>query len=225
MSFNKPFLNFAERNQIKEIYDVNNMGIKIKAMTDNEEDFPGRQLLRQRAEAIILKENENTLTSESEIDYTKLLYELKKQQAVLELQNQSLLLAFKNREMILKQYTLWFDLSMAGYFLLELDGTIDELNFKGADLLGEKRFALKGINFKIFVSDESMAVYNDFLLKVYRSNAKQSCEIMLGYEGNSFRHVYMEGTTAGKEFKCLLTVIDLHGLDLSGSSKTFPLKM
>jgi len=98
-----------------------------------------------------------------------------------------------------------------GYFTLDSDGTICELNFTGAEMLGEKRFSLVNSNFKLFVSKDSQPVFNDFFSKVYAGNAKESCEVMLGYDNNPLCLVYMEGIVTGDDRKCLLSVVDISG--------------
>lgn len=96
-----------------------------------------------------------------------------------------------------------------GYFTLESDSSICDLNFTGADMLGDKRFSLLNSNFKLFISKDSQAVFNDFFSKVYISNAKESCELMLGYDNNPLCFVYMEGIVTGDDRKCLLSVVDI----------------
>ena len=78
-----------------------------------------------------------------------------------------------------------FELSMVGYFTLDSDGTICELNFTGAEMLGEKRFSLLNSNFKLFVSEDSRLVFNTFFTKIYESNVKESCKVWLGYNDNT----------------------------------------
>jgi len=69
-----------------------------------------------------------------------------------------------------------YDLAPMGYFTLESDGTIIELNFTGAEMLGDRRFSLVKINFKLYVTDESKPVFNEFFaglsLRILKSRAK-----------------------------------------------------
>jgi PAS domain-containing protein len=58
------------------------------------------------------------------------------------MQNEELRQAYETTEAALKKYTMLFDLAPVGYFSLDKDGTICELNFTGADILGERRFSL-----------------------------------------------------------------------------------
>ena len=96
-----------------------------------------------------------------------------------------------------------------GYFTLDPGGNIYELNFTGADMLGDRRFSLINSNFKLFVSEESLPVFNNFFSKVYVSDAKESCKVMLGYDKKPLCFVYIEGIVTGDERNCLLSVVDI----------------
>jgi hypothetical protein len=96
-----------------------------------------------------------------------------------------------------------------GYFSLDADGTICDLNFTGADLLGERRFSLIDTNFKLFISEDSKPVFNAFFKKIYTGNAKESCEVLLINDNKPACKVYMEGVVTEDEQKCLLSVVDI----------------
>ena len=100
-------------------------------------------------------------------------------------------------------------LAPIGYFTLDSEGCIKDLNFTGSDMLGDKRFSLINSNFKLFVSEKSKPVFNKFLSKVFSSNAKESCEVMLGYDHNPLANVYIEGIVIGEDIKCFLSVVDI----------------
>ena len=139
------------------------------------------------------------------------MHELQVHQIELEMQNEELRQANETAEAALKKFTMLYDFSPMGHFTLTADGNICELNFTGADMLREKRFALVNSNFKLFVAEESLPVFNTFLDKVFDSNAKESCEVMLGYDKNPLCPVYMEGIVTGDDRKCLLSVVDISG--------------
>ena len=128
------------------------------------------------------------------------------------MQNEELREANETAETALKKYTMLYDFAPMGYFTLETDGSISELNFTGAEMLGEKRFSLVNSNFKLFVSESSQPVFDRFFRKVFTSNAKESCEVMLGYDGKPLCSVYMEGVVIGDDRKCLLSVVDISAL-------------
>ena len=125
------------------------------------------------------------------------------------MQNEELRLAYQTAETALKKYTMLYDFAPMGYFTLDSLGTICELNFTGADMLGDRRFALINSNFKLFVSQDSLPEFLVFINKIFSGNAKERCEVMLGYDNNPLCQVYMEGIVTGDEGKCLLSVLDI----------------
>jgi PAS domain-containing protein len=169
------------------------------------------QLLRIKAEEQLKVKQHKTGVSENEHDVKKLLHELQVHQIELEMQNEELREANETAELALRKFTMLYDLAPMGYFTLEPDGTIVELNFTAAEMLGDRRFSLVNSNFKLFVSDESKAVFNEFFQKVFSENYKEFCEVKLGYDKNPLGLVYMEGVSIGDKKKCLLSVMDISG--------------
>lgn len=166
------------------------------------------QILRRKAEEL-LKAKKKTNKQVLEADAKKLLHELQVHQIELEMQNEELREAYETAETALKKYTMLYDFAPLGYFTLEKDGSISELNFTGAEMLGEKRFSLVSSNFKLFVAESSQSVFNSFFSKVFKSNIKESCEVLLGYDGKQLCSVYMEGVVAGDNRQCLLSVVNI----------------
>lgn len=180
-------------------------------MSNEEQNLTDAQILRLKAEGKLKEKQKKIDKTVIEPDVNKLLHELQVHQIELEMQNEELREANEKAETVLKKYTMMYDFAPMGYFTLDSDGSICELNFTGADMLGDKRFSLLNSNFKLFVSEDSLPVFNNFLSKVYTSNAKESCEVMLGYDNNPLCFVYMEGIVTGDDRKCLLSVVDVSG--------------
>jgi len=181
-------------------------------MSNEELDFTDAQRLRMKAEEQ-LKEKQNKMgIPVRETDVKRLMHELQVHQIELEMQNEELQQAYETAETALKKYTMLYDLAPMGYFTLNSEGSICELNFTGADMLGDRRFSLVNSNFKLFVSEESLPAFNNFFSKVFTSNAKESCEVTLGYDNNPLCFVYMEGIVTGDDRKCLLSVVNISSL-------------
>ena len=178
-------------------------------MSNEELDFTDARMLRMKAEEQLKEKQKKTDIPVMETDVKKLLHELQVHQIELEMQNEELIQANLTAEMALKKYTMLYDFAPMGYFTLDNEGSIIDLNFTGADMLGEKRFSLVNANFKLFISEDSKALFNKFFKKVFASNAKESCEAMLGYENNPLSQVYMEGIVTGDDRNCLLSVVDI----------------
>jgi PAS domain-containing protein len=178
-------------------------------MMNEEMDFTNAKMLRKKAEEQLKEKQKIEAGKMEDTDVNKLVHELQVHQIELEMQNEELRQAYETAETALKKYTMLFDLSPLGYFSLDSDGTICDLNFTGAEILGERRFSLINSNFKLFISEDSRPVFNNFFRKVYASNAKESCKVMLGYNNEPLCRVYMEGVVTEDEQKCLLSVIDI----------------
>lgn len=178
-------------------------------MNSNDWDFTDAKMLREKAEARLKTKKTKSSYADADIDKTRLLHELQVHQIELEMQNEELRQAYETTELALKKYTMLYDLAPMGYFTLDSSGSICELNFTGADLLREKRFSLMNSNFKLFISEDSRSVFNDFFRKVYESNAKETCVVWLGYDNERFSQVFMEGIVTEDDHKCLLSVIDI----------------
>jgi PAS domain-containing protein len=181
----------------------------------NEEmDFTDAKKLREIAEKLLNEKLENEAGRLKNLNKDKLLHELQVHHIELEMQNEELRQAYETAEKALRSYTMLFDLSPVGYFSLDEDGSICDLNFTGADLLGEKRFSLLSSNFKLFISEESKPVFNNFFKNLYDKHFKESCLLTLGYNSKKC-HVYMEGVVTEDEQKCFLSVVDISKFALS----------
>lgn len=189
------------------------MNEKSNAMNYEEPDYTDAQLLRMNAEKLLKAKQQEATDHATELDEKRLLHELSVHQIELEMQNEELRRANEKAETALRKYTMLYDFSPMGYFTLDAEGKIEDLNFSGADMLGERRFSLVGSNFKLFVSRESKAVFDTFLDKVYTSNHKESCEVTLGYYNNPQTLVYIEGVVTGENRNCLLSIVDVSGFN------------
>lgn len=176
----------------------------------NEEmDFTDAQLLRKNAEKKLKEKQKNSADTAIDTDVKRLVHELQVHQIELEMQNEELRQANEKAETALKKYTLMYDFAPMGYFTLDHNGIIYDLNFTGAELLGDRRFTLINSNFKLFVSEETLPAFNNFLNIVYLGTSKESCEVMLGSDTEHLCPVYMEGIVTGNDGKCLLSVVDI----------------
>jgi PAS domain-containing protein len=182
-------------------------------MHNEEQNLSDAQMLRKKAEEQLREKKIKAGIPTTETDVKKLLHELQVHQLELEIQNEELRMANETSEAALKKYTLLYDFAPMGYLTLDSDGSILDLNFTAAELLGDRRFALVNSNFKLFIAKESQAVFNNFFRKVYTDKVKESCEVKLGYDNKILRSVYMEAIVIeDDDRKCLLSVVDISGL-------------
>jgi len=187
-------------------------------MINEDMDFTNTEMLRRKAEELLETMQQKEIVAKEEADLKKLVHELQVHQIELEMQNDELRHAYDTAEEALKKYTMLFDLSPMGYITLNSDGGISELNFTAAEILGERRFSLMGSNFKLFVSEESRTVFNNFFKKIYTSNTKESCKILLGYNSKPLCSVYMEGVVTDDDENCLLSIVDIAKSNLHNNS-------
>jgi len=180
-------------------------------MSNEEQNFTDAHSLRKMAEEKLKEKYKKTDKPVLETDVKRLVHELQVHQIELEMQNEELRRANETAETALKKYTMLYDFAPMGYFMLDSEGRICDLNFTGAEMLGDRRFSLVNSNFKLFVSEQSLPVFNSFLSKVYTGNEKESCELTLGYDNKTLCHVYMEGVVTGDDRECLLSVVDISG--------------
>jgi PAS domain-containing protein len=178
-------------------------------MSEKEMDFTDDRNLRRKAEEKLKEDAKKGYIPEEEHDKERLLHELQVHQIELEMQNEELQQAYERAEEALKKYTILYDFAPTGYFTLDAEGTICELNFTGAELLGDKRISLIGSNFKLFIHRDSMAAFNQFFSKVFTANAKESCQLWLGYDDKPLHFVYIEGVVIEDDQQCLFSVIDV----------------
>ena len=179
-------------------------------MKENQ-DLTDPRMLRKKAEELLKERQQNNDLQVNETDEKRLLHELQVHEIELEMQNEELRQANEAAEKALKKYTMLYDLAPMGYFTIESNGAICELNFTAADMLGDRRFSLVNTNLKLFISRDSLPVFNNFLSKVFTSESKESCEVVLSHDENHSKYVYMEGIVTGDDQRCLLSVIDIAG--------------
>ena len=178
-------------------------------MNSEEREITDAKLLRIKAEKQLEDNKKAMEKSVFESDVKKLIHELQVHQIELEMQNEELIIANETAETALRKYTMLYDFAPMGYFTIAVDGSILELNFTGAEMLGDKRIALGGSNFKLFVSDASKPLFSEFLSNVYASHRKESCLISLGNDTDSPKRVYIEGIVLPDEANCLLSIVDI----------------
>lgn len=175
-------------------------------------DLTEAQVLRENAEEKLNVTQNSSQVTVIETDVKRLVHELQVHQIELEMQNEELHQANERTESALKKYTMMYDFAPMGYFTLDQNGQISELNFTGAEMLGNRRFSLVNSNFKLFVSNETLPVFNEFLNKVFLVKSKESCEVMLGSDSDHLCQVYIEALVTGDDHKCLLSVVDLSAI-------------
>ncbi|MGZ8157239.1 MAG: putative bifunctional diguanylate cyclase/phosphodiesterase [Methylobacter sp.] len=177
-------------------------------MTNENKPFIDTHNLRRRAEQQLSQQQPTASCLEA--DAKKLLHELQVHQIELEMQNEELLSAQAEIEDSLKRYTELYDMAPVGYLTLGRDGTIHQINLKAAKQLGLFRSQLKQQRFSVFLSADSLPVFNDFLSGVFAGRTAQSCELTLFPADQSpTLIVYIEAIANDDAQTCRAILVDI----------------
>ena len=162
--------------------------------------------------------NEKTLKTASQLNEAEtmlLIHKLEVHQIALELQNEELIKARLVAQDSSEKLTELYDFAPSGYFTLSKKGEIIQLNLCGSKMLGEERLCLKNKLFGIYLSNDTKSIFNLFLKKVFKSNAKESCKVTLLAVYNNPVYVYLTGIATENSNQCMVTVIDITELRLA----------
>jgi PAS domain S-box-containing protein len=152
------------------------------------------------------------------------VHELQEHQVELEMQNEELRQERAKAEDLLSeelqqararmgaltsQYIDLYEFAPAGYLTLDREGKIGDLNLAGARLLGVERFLLLTRRFGRFVAEGDRRAFSDFLERVFASQAKEHCEVVLPREGHDPLSVRIEGMRSADGQQCRTVVLDI----------------
>ena len=186
--------------------------------TKNTQKKPANKLVDAfilQKEDVLLKNNtKKSKAVIAKLDATKVIGQLKQQQRELEIQNKALMLAKSVALQTAEKFTELYDFAPSGYFTLSAEGKVIELNFCGSQMLGKKKSYLKNSQFLFFVSNDTKSVFLNFLKKIFKNRAKETCELVLPGSGNLPIHVHLTGIAAEKGKRCLVTAVDITDSDL-----------
>ncbi|NLC70681.1 MAG: PAS domain-containing protein [Desulfuromonadaceae bacterium] len=165
--------------------------------------------LRRQAEERLRAKTAAALPPRTEEELRRLVHELEVHRIELEMQNEELRQARDEKENALEMYTDLYDFAPVGYLSLDRDGTVTAANLTGADLLGIERSLLIGRRFGSFLPENTLAIFCEFLRKVFTSQAKESCEVTLTREGHPSHPVQIEALACMSGQECRVAMIDI----------------
>jgi len=124
------------------------------------------------------------------------LHELRVHQIELEMQNEELRRTQGELEAARARYFDLYDLAPVGYFTLNEQGLILEINLTAATLLGVAQGALVKQPIARFILKEDQDIYYDHRKQLFETGAPQACELrMLRAEAAPF-WAYLEASAA-----------------------------
>jgi signal transduction histidine kinase len=144
---------------------------------------------------------------DSQVDQAQLLHELEVHQVELEMQLEAHEETRAALETVAHRSAELYAFAPVGFFTLESDGSIRELNFAAAKLLGTERAV--GRRFGVFVAEASRSSFSGFLEEVFVTKAKRTCDIELASEGRAPIAVTVEGTLSSDGRECRAVVLDV----------------
>jgi len=113
-------------------------------------------------------------------DMRRLLDELQRHQAELELQNAELHRTWEGLKLSPNKYDKLYNLSPVGYFTFDAQGLIREVNLAGAQLLGIEMRLLVNKPFFSFIADaDDRDIFSNHLESALQGQGMQKCEIRL----------------------------------------------
>ena len=159
----------------------------------------GLKQLRSRAEKAFRKRFGDLAKSPVE-DARKLIHELRVHQIELEMQNEELRKAQVEIAESRDRYFELYDLAPVGYFTLDQNGLIVEINFAGADMLGFERASLIKKGFSRFVAPRSQDAFYAHRKQALTTVGRQFSEIELKRKnGQSFYAQLQSAAVKGNE--------------------------
>ncbi|WP_121810301.1 PAS domain-containing sensor histidine kinase [Mucilaginibacter kameinonensis] len=157
--------------------------------------------------------NATSEVSLNELRLQKVLEELHLHQAELEMQNDELRIANEKLELQQLKFSGIYDLAPIGYYILNKEGLVSEVNNAGILLLETGKGNVIGNRLQSFVAPEYRDVYHVFFRELINSGKKQSRQLkMLSRKGREF-YVQMEGILVAAvrslSIQCDIAVIDI----------------
>ena len=173
----------------------------------------GKDEFRKRAEARLNEKDKNgsgkDQDDKAQGEMQRLIHELQIHQIELEMQNEELRRARQDTEALLEKYLSLYDFAPIGYFTLNPDGNILQVNLAGAGLLGIVRSHLTGKKLQHYISVEFRPSFIAFLKNTFKSATSEPCEVMLVGEQGASRFVRLEARLSENSDESLLAMLDV----------------
>jgi PAS domain S-box-containing protein len=143
--------------------------------------------LRQQAEKILAGKPQ-AIRALSPVDIQKLIHELHVYQIELEMQNEELRRLQLELQEARDKYLNLYDFAPTGYFTLDTNGMIVEVNLTGSELLRSEKNRLIRTKFTRFISPDSQDAFYFHRREVLKTGNKVNCELkMLKMDGVPFQ--------------------------------------
>lgn len=132
--------------------------------------------LRDTAEEI-LKKKDITHEEMQNKSLNEMIHEIQVYQIELEMQNEEMKRSQSEIELSRNKYSDLYDFAPIGYFTLNVNGIIVDVNFAGARLLGVDKSVIKNKPLTLYIASNHHTVFYNHLKKTLYSKTKQISEI------------------------------------------------
>ncbi len=169
--------------------------------------------LRRQAERKLRHVDQAALGEKSPGELQQLVHELQVHQVELEMQQEELHAAAQALRASEARYRQIYQFAPNGYFTVNPNGSIQELNHAAARLLGLDRRLVVGKPLRMFVQVGCRSNFDDFLRNLQYLHDPQRCEVTLLHYGGEPCTVILEGAGLGEEpsvpVRFLVTATDI----------------
>jgi len=155
------------------------------------------------------KSNTQVESKGSDDETLMLIHQLEVHQIELEMMNEELKRARMVAQQTAEKYSELFDFAPSGYFSLNRDGVMLEINMSASEMLGKERFYLINRHFAFYITTDAKPIFNQFIKNIFDNKQKQYCEITLANNFNVLQYVQLAGKMSQNGEKCLVTMVDI----------------
>ena len=167
--------------------------------------------LRQQAETLLSEKIKNVRQVKFD-DVKEIVYELQVHQIELEMQNEELRRTQAELQESHNKYQGLYNSAPIGYFTLDTNGVILEVNTTGAELFGIEKPKLLRTNFTHLISPASQDSFYFHCKKLFKTAARQNCEIRFLKTDGSLLYAHIESIVvpdASGDLKHRIILIDI----------------
>lgn len=107
------------------------------------------------------------------------------------------------------KYRELYDYAPCGYISLSKGGKILDLNLNGAMMLDKEPASLLGGRFESLLAKKSLPVFTNFLQNIFKSDSKESCEVIMNPGQGKHIHVHLTGSVNPSGKQCFITMVDI----------------
>jgi PAS domain S-box-containing protein len=183
--------------------------IDVKGDNRNDDYF---EELRRRAENTL---EHNSGADINAKDLQEAVHELQVHQIELGMQNEELVRTRDNLYEIKNKYQELFDYAPVGYFIIDTDSRVLEVNHAGVRLLGKPAKSVVGKQLTHYIRGGSLVIFNDYLNQLFSSRRPQNFEVEVRGLDGEFHWVHLfckifeqSGKTSETIFAAMVDITD-----------------